>query len=141
MALVFTLCMDQQVGEVDMKIAVRIQVARHAAKLSQEALAEKLEVTRGAVANWECTDGTIPASHRLGKIATITGVSYEWLATGRGRMSTQHDLDDVVVPAVDALFVDDPLERRLVMAFRSAPARVRQLMLEMAEPSLKKARG
>ena len=124
-----------------MKIAMRIRVARHAAKLSQEALAEKLEVTRGAVANWECTDVVIPASHRLGRIATITGVSYEWLATGRGRMLPHNDLDDVAVPAVDALFVDDPLERRLVMAFRTAPTRVRQLMLEMAESSLRKTKG
>lgn len=124
-----------------MKIAMRIRVARNAAKLSQEALAEKLEVTRGAVANWECTDGVIPASHRLGRIATITGVSYEWLATGRGRMLPHHDLDDVAVPAVDALFVDDPLERRLVMAFRTAPTRVRQLVLEMTESSLKKTKG
>ena len=120
---------------------MRIRVARHAAKFTQEALADRLGVTRGAVANWECVDEAMPASRRLEKIALVTGVAYEWLATGRGGMLLDNDSDGCAVPAVDALFVEDPVERRLLLAFRAAPPRIQKVVLETAETPFKRAAG
>ena len=112
-----------------MRLSRRIRAARQAAGLSQEILAAKIGVTRGAVSNWERADGSVPARDRLEKIATISDVSYEWLATGRGRMSLGHSPEDI--PAIDADWVEEPDERRLLEGYRAAPERVRQQMLGM----------
>lgn len=95
--------------------------------LSQEILAAKLGVTRGAVSNWERADGSVPAKDRLEKIATTTEVSYEWLATGRGHMKHTQTYDNI--PAIDADWIEDPDERHLLAGYRAAPERVRQQIL------------
>lgn len=118
-----------------MRLARRIRTARQAAGFSQEILAAKLGVTRGAVSNWERPGGSIPATNRLEKIANITNVGFEWLATGRGHMQHDH-LDDI--PAVAADLVEDPEERHLLAGYRSAPARTRQQMLQLALAALKR---
>ena len=66
------------------KLAGRIRVARRDAKLTQTALAERVGVTPSAAAQWEHPNGTSPGTPRLQEIAAATGVSFEWLATGRG---------------------------------------------------------
>lgn len=67
-----------------MSIAARIRKARQKAGISQSRLAELLGVTRSACSQWESVHGTAPRSQRLEQIATLLGVNYEWLATGRG---------------------------------------------------------
>lgn len=114
-----------------MKLSMRIRVARQYAKLSQSELALELGISRGAVANWESADGALPATTRLEKLALVTHVSYEWLATGRGRMTNLPT--ETEVPAVDADMVWDPAERRLLRAFRENPAQIKVLVLQMAE--------
>ena len=76
----------------------------------------------------------------LRQLALVTGVHFEWLATGRGAMSPTAEamLDEVA--AVDALLVDDALERRLLTAFRDAPIQARVPLVELAE-QLAAARG
>lgn len=98
-----------------MKLSMRIRIARQRARLSQEALALNLGVTRSAVANWEGADGVLPASARLADIARLTNVSFEWLATGRGPLN--HGGNDNT-PAVEGEMVHDEYERRLLAAFR-----------------------
>lgn len=72
----------------------RIKQVREKLQLTQDAFARMLEgVTRGAVGNWERDQGIKEENIEL--IAERTGVSFEWLATGRGSM----DPHDVVVPA------------------------------------------
>ncbi|MEL1265172.1 helix-turn-helix transcriptional regulator [Pseudoxanthomonas putridarboris] len=118
-----------------MKLALRIRIARQQVRLSQEQLALELGVTRGAVANWECTDGALPASSRLAKLAEVTGVTYEWLATGRGPMlSSAKDQEDI--PAVEAEMVHDADERRLLAAFRRMSAARRQRFVLQLEADL-----
>ncbi|KAF1695719.1 helix-turn-helix transcriptional regulator [Pseudoxanthomonas koreensis] len=114
-----------------MKISMRIRVARQRARLSQEALAARLGVTRGAVANWECSVGALPASSRLERLAQVTGVCFEWLATGRGPVAFLAEVEDV--PAVDAELVHDPDERRLLMAYRLGGKQTRRLLLNLVE--------
>ncbi|CAN7422415.1 helix-turn-helix domain-containing protein [Pseudoxanthomonas sp. LjRoot143] len=99
-----------------MKLSMRIRIARQRARLSQEALALHLGVTRSAVANWECADGVVPASARLVKLAELTHVNIEWLATGRGVIN--HADNEQEAPAVEGELVYDELERRLLAAFR-----------------------
>lgn len=66
-----------------MEINTRIKIAR--GHLSQEEFAEKVGVTRAAVAQWERKSSpTIPRMPKLKKIAEVTGCSFEWLLTGTG---------------------------------------------------------
>ena len=122
-----------------MKISMRIRIARQRARLSQEALAARMGVTRGAVANWECSVGALPASSRLELLAQVTGVCFEWLATGRGPIAFPTEADDV--PAVDAELVHDPDERRLLMAYRLGGKQTRRLLLNLVEAQFPAASG
>ncbi len=65
-----------------MMIGERIRQARERSGLSQTALAHKLGITRSACSQWEADDGTAPRRERLEQLATLLGVSFEWLATG-----------------------------------------------------------
>ncbi|MCX7033126.1 MAG: helix-turn-helix transcriptional regulator [Arenimonas sp.] len=70
----------------------RIRQARRHGRMSQQALGERVGVHRSAVAQWEQAGGSHPTMENLGRIAISTGVSFEWLATGRGRMEFVSDL-------------------------------------------------
>ena len=120
-----------------MKLSMRIRKARHQAGLSQQVLAERMGVTRGAVANWESAVA-VPAARRLARIANVTGVSYEWLATGRGAMLPELGFEDPKTPAIDADFVDDPVERQLLDTFRMASMRARKAALDTLKASARR---
>lgn len=116
-----------------MKLSTRIRTARTRAGMSQGELAEALGVSRSAVGNWESAKGRVsPSSERLSELALATGVSYEWLATGRGTPLAPID----GIPAADAEFVDDPIERRLLQAFRSGSDQFKQAILVVLEAQL-----
>ena len=67
-----------------MGIHDRIREAREQAGVSQTELARLLGVTRSACSQWESATGTAPRRERLEQLAQLLGVSFEWLATGRG---------------------------------------------------------
>ncbi len=116
-----------------MKLSTRIRTARTRARMSQAELAELLGVSRSAVGNWESARGRVsPSSERLSELALATGVSYEWLATGRGTPLAPID----GIPAADAEFVDDPGERRLLQAFRACSDQFKQAILVVVEAQL-----
>lgn len=115
-----------------MTLSMRIRAARVKAGLSQTEMAAALGVGRSAVANWECADRVAPHCTRLARIALLTGVSHEWLATGRGSQT----LDQGGIPAVDAEMVDDLIERRLLHAYRMAPTAIQQALLQLVESHL-----
>ena len=119
--------------------AHRIRIARRTAGLSQAQLAAELGLQRSAVSHWEAQRGK-PSMAHLRQLALLANVHFEWLATGRGPMSPTAEsmLDEVV--AVDAMLVDDALERRLLAAFRDAPVAGRLPLVELAE-ALAGARG
>lgn len=110
-------------------LGIRIRMARQRKKMTQGKLAAELRVSRSAVGNWESVTGISPSSARLIAIALATEVSYEWLATGRGEPSLCEDW----TPAADAELVDDPVERRLLQAFRHARSATRRMVLQMLE--------
>lgn len=120
-----------------MKMSMRIRVARQRGRFSQEKLALALGVTRGAVANWECSDSVLPASARLAKLAEVTGVAYEWLATGRGPMSLALHAEP---QAVEGVMVYEEQELRLLDAFRRLDAVSRQQLILLSEANLPRLR-
>jgi len=70
----------------------RIRQARRHANLSQQQLATLVGVHRSAVAQWEQPGGSHPTVENLARVAAVASVSFEWLATGRGRMKYISDL-------------------------------------------------
>lgn len=115
-----------------MKMQDRIRRARRHAGLTQAALAERVDVRRSAVSNWESANDVLPSMQHLLAIATVCRVSLEWLGTGRGAFSLEVDeLADV--PAADAELVDVEEERGLLGSFRDLPRRRQQLVLDLIE--------
>lgn len=111
----------------------RIRLARRHAGLSQAALGTAVGVQRSAVSHWEATQGKHPSMAHLRELALVTGVQFEWLATGRGSMGLSADTAFDSVATAEAVLVDDPLELRLIAAFREAPVRSRAPLVEVAE--------
>ena len=122
-----------------MKLSDRIRTARKLTRMSQQQLAQALNVQRSTVANWEGSENITPGADRMRQLASVFNVSFEWLSTGRGDMNMAGHIHDV--PAVENLMVlEDSGEIRLVLAWRSAPARIKQLILEAAESRVPTAR-
>ncbi|HOV96733.1 MAG TPA: helix-turn-helix transcriptional regulator [Thermomonas sp.] len=115
------------------KLAHRIRKARLTKGLSQLALAEQLGVTRGAVANWESSAGTHPATDRLLRIAEITDVSVEWLASGRRTISSASAAPPP--PSADAVS-GNPQELQLLRLFRTLPLRYHAQVITLLEAML-----
>lgn len=111
----------------------RIRLARRHAGVSQAHLAKTVGVLRSAVSHWESTLAKNPSTNHLRAIALATGVQFEWLATGRGEMVTTRDAELDAVAAADALLVEDPVEQRLLLAYRAAPVRARLAVVELIE--------
>ncbi|MGH8077503.1 MAG: helix-turn-helix transcriptional regulator [Lysobacter sp.] len=111
----------------------RIRLARRHAGLSQAAVASAIGVQRSAVSHWEGTQGKHPSVDHLRELALVAGVQFEWLATGRGKMNLSADTALDSVAAAEGQLIDDPLELRLIAAFREAPVRGRAPLVEIAE--------
>jgi len=108
----------------------RIRHARRIAQLTQAAFAKALGVGASAVAQWELPKGTSPTIRHLIDMAALSGVAFEWLATGRGPAG----LGSHETPAVDAIsFTADHNEDRLLAAYRRIPARKREAFVRWME--------
>ncbi len=111
----------------------RIRQARRTVGLSQNQLAHAVGVQRSAVSHWEAPNGKNPSMAHLRAVALVSGLQFEWLATGRGDMSLSREAQLDSIATAEAILVEDPLEFRLVNAFRDAPLRERLSMLELME--------
>jgi len=122
-----------------MKLTSRIRLARHNARLSQQELSERIGVTRGAVANWESDSEITPTVEHMIQLALLTGVNFEWLATGRdARNDDQMASQPIVAPEE---FARDSDERCLLQLFREAPKQQRSLILDVVEVHARKRRA
>lgn len=110
----------------------RIRQARSKAKLTQSALAESLKLNRSAVSQWESPAGSLPTVENLIRIAHVTHVSFEWLATGRGRMQHMHDERDTPAVQLDC-YAHDWQEERLLKDYRGLPATARKALIDLLE--------
>ena len=111
----------------------RIRMARRHAGLSQTALASAIGVQRSAVSHWETNHDKHPSVTHMREVALACGVQFEWLATGRGKMGLSSDTALDSVAAAEALLIEDPIELRLILAFRDAPTRSRAPLVEVVE--------
>lgn len=59
-----------------MNLSEKIYACRRRAGLSQEALAEKLDVSRQAISKWECGEA-IPETTKLVSLAAALGVTVD----------------------------------------------------------------
>jgi transcriptional regulator with XRE-family HTH domain len=116
-----------------MKSHARIRMARRHVRLSQEALAKAVGVRRSAVSHWEAPLGKVPTVTNLCKIAEVTAVQFEWLATGRGTMALTREVELDSVETAFAVLIEDQLEVRMIQAIRSIPLDSRMSLLELAE--------
>lgn len=100
-------------------LTTRIRQARRRLSYSQTDLAERVGVNRSAVAQWERPGGSTPTSSNLSKIAVITSVHYEWLATGRGQMCVAPTDDMANAPTLELQFyAHDGIEERVLHGLR-----------------------
>ncbi|WP_279303946.1 helix-turn-helix domain-containing protein [Cognatiluteimonas telluris] len=109
----------------------RLRRARCDAKLSQVDIAERLGISRSAVAQWEQSAGTSPSTANLAQVATMTGVRFEWLATGRGHIRPTGDEFEVAVTLAD--FAQDHVETRVLELLRRLPAKRRAVACRLLE--------
>ena len=100
------------------ELSFRIRQARRRAAMSQSDLGTAIGVNRSAVAQWESRDGSRPTSENLSRIAVITAVQFEWLATGRGRMLPQGEDDSECTALLLRLHAQDEIEERVLTALR-----------------------
>lgn len=109
-----------------MGIHDRIKEAREQAGISQTELARLLGVTRSACSQWESSGGTAPRRERLEQLAQLLGVSFEWLATGRGGGGSH---------AFEAQAENNPElppdQQELLNLYRRLPARFRLAVLNL----------
>jgi transcriptional regulator with XRE-family HTH domain len=72
--------MDQE----KVQVGLRIKEARDRADMSQNELARLLDITGGAVGQWELGI-TIPRAQTINRLSEIFGVSPDWLLGKEGR--------------------------------------------------------
>jgi transcriptional regulator with XRE-family HTH domain len=97
----------------------RIRQARLRAGLTKAELARRVGVCPSAVVQWEHPAHTVPNTTNLARIAEITGVAFEWLATGRGPPRLA---DSDGTPAIDPAMIAATLfEERLLQIARQLP--------------------
>lgn len=109
-------------------MAERLRTARRATGMSQEALAQRLGIRRAAVTQWEHLEGTLPSVVNLLQAAVETGVTFEWLATGRGTMRLESD--EVPAFSTDCI-AQGADEEHLLAAFRRLNNRQREALMTL----------
>lgn len=116
--------------------AERIKQARKAVGFSQASLAAHIGVDRSAVGQWERNTASGPTVGHLAKIAMATGVSFEWLATGRGPRVIGGNGEEPPAFVLDYL-AQSEIEERLLVAFRHLSALEQVPVVDMLEARAK----
>lgn len=112
-------------------MSFRIRRARHAAAWSQAELARRVGVNRSAVTQWESSAGTVPSTDNLVRIASETGVCFEWLATGRGPSHPEPGTFDAALLVQD--IARDEWESRILAGLRKVSPRRRVALAQLIE--------
>ena len=107
----------------------RIRRARTLAGLTQAELAQRVGVQRGAVAQWESPNGSLPSMDHLIAIAVHTGTGLEWLGTGRGEPRPEPGMEQANPDAR----AQDELEAACLHALRRMPRRMRERILSVLQ--------
>lgn len=108
----------------DMTIGQRIQQLRRAAGLSQEQLAEGLQVSRQSVSKWELDDA-VPEVAKIIAISDFFGVSIDELLRGRPSGDGERNT------ALEAVTRLNMAEKRIRTGLRTAIGSTALLILEL----------
>lgn len=106
----------------------RIREARKLTGLSRAELARRVGVKPSAAVQWEHEDGTAPSVRNLIKLAELTGISFEWLATGRG-MARPKSLREVPAVTTDD-FAHNLFEEQILDLARDIPPKWREPLVQ-----------
>ena len=109
---------DSSIRHLAADFHVRLRKARRQAGLTQGDIAAAAGVSRNAVTHWEHPDGTVPTLAHLGSVAQVTGVAFEWLCTGRGRMLFQAEGDREDAAMILRYCAQDETEDRILLELR-----------------------
>lgn len=112
------------------KLYQRVREARKLLKLSQDALAAELDVSRSAVAQWEMANGTSPSLENLIALARRSGMAFEYLATGRGQRLHGAPIA-AIAEAAPEYAVLSAQQRRLLSCFDALNSRQRAGLLDL----------
>jgi transcriptional regulator with XRE-family HTH domain len=112
-------------------VSERIRESRVRAGFSKAELARRVGVCASAAVQWEHPRGTAPNATNLSKIAQVTNVAHEWLATGRGfsRVACE-DGTPALMPGAIATTL---FEERLLEIARRLPAKRHEPLLAFLE--------
>ena len=110
-------------------IAKRIIHARKHRGLSQEKLAERMQVSRGACGHWE-NGKALPSTEHLTKLASILNVSVDWLASGQGEMELIHHIADEPAPTYSFALEDEETKEVAERFFRLSKKK-RKIILDL----------
>jgi len=110
----------------------RIRRARAISGLTQQELALRLGVQRGAVTQWERPHGSVPHMKHLIAISQHTEVNLEWL--GAGRCAPRANMESFDNDADREWRAIDEIEIDCLRALRRMPRRLRsQVVLFLQE--------
>ncbi len=110
-----------------MELKERVRTARKTARLTQEALAEAIGVSRPAITQWE--DGTVKSldAGNAVRAARILGVDELWLATGEGHPYSVKDEPYPLPPDLSSAWQRlTPKLRDHLLAIAKALAKVKE---------------
>lgn len=118
--------LNEEAADVCASVKERVRFARTFGKLSKAELARRVGVCLSAAVQWELPKGTSPNVSNLIRIATISGVGFEWLATGRGSPKLADGAEIAAKPE------DLEFELQLIIAARALPDERRALLIDLA---------
>jgi transcriptional regulator with XRE-family HTH domain len=110
-------------------ISQRIILARKASGLSQELLAERMRVSRGACGHWE-RGKALPSTEHLTALANILNVSLEWLLAGKGDMNTNYQISEPSDSSY-AISAQDEETKEVAELYYRLPKRKRKIILDL----------
>ena len=108
-------------------IAYRISLARKSRGLSQERLAERMKISRGACGHWE-RGKALPSTEHLTELSSILNVRLEWLISGNGEMQANHQVSEASAPAY---IVEDDETKEVAERYYKLSKRKRQIILDL----------
>lgn len=89
-----------------MGFSKRLKELREKKGLSQEALAEELEIPRSSITHYENSDDRLPRQKRLNEIADFFGVSVDYLI-GRADTSELNQAEEHFLEDIDNLTLEE----------------------------------
>jgi transcriptional regulator with XRE-family HTH domain len=96
-----------------MNFSKRLKELREKKGLSQEQLAERLDIPRTTINHYENDDDRIPRQNRLNQIADFFGVSVDYLV-GRANNKELNESEKSFLSDIDQLSIEELKEKHLL---------------------------